>query len=364
MADDSTPAQERTERATPHRRRKALEEGRVPRSTELSAAGLLLAGALGVGVLGGPVLAGHARALLLGATAALAAGPLSVLGAETLLRGVAQRTLLALLPLLVVLLATALLINGVQSRGVLSAKPITPKLSHLNPLKGVKRLVSAQAAFTLLKALAKLAVVGSAIYLVLAAAWPDLVALGTASVDAVAVVLRSVALKLALLSGLAFLGVAGADYAFQVYQYEKQLRMTRQEVVQERKEQDGDPLVKSRMQSVARALARRRMLGQVRTADVVVTNPTHIAVALKYDVAAVAAPVVVAMGERKLAERIKAIAREAGVPCVENRVLARALLATGKVGRVIPPALYAAVAEVLAHVYRRRLRLTAPGGTA
>jgi flagellar biosynthetic protein FlhB len=133
--------------------------------------------------------------------------------------------------------------------------------------------------------------------------------------------------------------------------------MTRQEVIRDMKDSEGDPRVKARLQSLARAQARRRMLQKVPTADVVVVNPTKIAVALKYDVDLAPAPVVVAMGQRKLAERIKKIALNARVPVIENRPVARALLATAKVGRPIPPALYTAVAEILAFVYRQRGRL-------
>jgi flagellar biosynthetic protein FlhB len=138
---------------------------------------------------------------------------------------------------------------------------------------------------------------------------------------------------------------------------EKSLRMTRQEVVHEHREMEGDPIVKARIFSIMRAKARQRMMREVPTADVVVVNPTEIAVALKYDGAVAPAPIVVAMGRLKLAERIRAIATQSGVPIVENRPVARALIATAVVSKPIPPALYAAVAEILAFVYRRRGRV-------
>src|SRR5690606_9934096 len=138
---------------------------------------------------------------------------------------------------------------------------------------------------------------------------------------------------------------------------QQQMMMTRQEVVQEHRESEGDPLLKSRMRSLAQALTRRRMLQRVREADVVIVNPTHVAVAIKYDVAEASAPIVLAMGQRKLAERIRALAAESRIPVVRNVPVARALLASATVGRPIPPALYAAVAEILAFVYRQRGRL-------
>ena len=148
--------------------------------------------------------------------------------------------------------------------------------------------------------------------------------------------------------------MALADYLFQLWQYEKELRMTKAELKQELRQSEGDPLVKQRMRSMARGFARRQMFRDVPKADVIIANPTHIAVALKYDPLLAPAPVVLAMGQRKVAERIKQIAFESGVPVIENRPLARALLAGAHVGVMIPAELYAAVAEVLAFVIRQR----------
>jgi flagellar biosynthetic protein FlhB len=160
--------------------------------------------------------------------------------------------------------------------------------------------------------------------------------------------------KLLLTAGGTYLLLAAADYAFQLWQHERGLRMTREEVRQEHKETEGDPQVKSRLRTLGRALIRRQMFKDVPRADVVVTNPTHIAVALKYDPLVSLAPIVLAMGQRKIAERIKRMAQESGVPVIEDKPLARALFAAGKVGQAIPAELYVAVAEVLAFVYRRR----------
>ena len=167
------------------------------------------------------------------------------------------------------------------------------------------------------------------------------------------------AVKLGGIVAGAFLAVAILDYFFQLYQHEKQLRMTKQEVMREMKDTEGDPLIKSRMRSLAMNMRRSRMMTDVPNADVVVTNPTRIAVALKYDPANAGAPVVVAMGARKIAKRIREIALQSGVPIVENKPLAQALLATARVGDPIPSAVYVAVAEVLAFVFRQDPR-TAP----
>lgn len=354
LLDTPNSEQERTESATPKRREEARKEGRVPRSAELSGAVLLLAGAWGLAYSGGAGMAHQSRDFLALDLQWLGADPLTPDAAAALLRVAAEHLLLGLWPFAAVVVGFSLLVGVAQGRGVLTLKPLEPKLSNLNPLEGIGRLLSVQTPFALAKSIAKFAVLGVVAWLSLRQAWPQVISLSGTTADQVIVVFRHLAFRLALAVGLAFLLLALADYAFEVYRYEKSLRMTKQEVQREHKESEGDPLVKSRIRSLQRATSRKRMLRDVAKADVVITNPTHIAVALKYDAEKAAAPLVLAMGERKLAERIKAIAAKAGVPMVENRPLAHALLATAKVGRQIPASLYAAVAEVLAYVYRRR----------
>ena len=362
MADERHTSQERTESATPRRREEARREGRIPRSQELSAAAVLLAGTALLAGVGGRVLVGFSTGLLRDSARLLAAGPMTAAGGVAELRGVAWRLVLALLPFLAGLTAIVALANVLQARGVVSWGPLTPRLSHLDPLGGLRRIVSPDGAFTLLKSAAKLAALGIVTWLVIVRSWPEIMSLsGTAPAD-IAVVLGALLIKLAMTTGLAFLCLALVDYGFQWFRTEKGMRMTREEVLREHRESEGDPLIKGRILAIARARARKRMLQSVPTADVVVVNPVHIAVALRYDTDVALAPVVVAMGERKLAERIKAIALKADVPIVENRAVARALLATAVVGRAIPPGLYAAIAEILAFVYRRRGRL--PGMAA
>jgi flagellar biosynthetic protein FlhB len=351
----SDDGQERTEAATARRREDALKEGRVPHSQELSGATLLLAGTGALALAGGASLAHHALAMLRGTgTAWLTPEPLTPNGAIALLEQVGRTTLLALAPFLIGVLGLTLLVNAAQARGVVSVEPLVPKLSHVNPVAGLERLFSIQAVFNVLKAVLKLTIIGFVAWGVLRRAWPELLATSGATVPEILGTTRTLAIRMAVLVGLVFLVVAALDYGFQLWQYEKSLRMTRQEVVQEHRETEGDPAVKGRIRQLQRAMARKRMLSNVATADVVVTNPTHIAVALKYDPLIAAAPVVLAMGERLLAQRIKDIAHRAGVPVVENKPLARALLANAKVGQAIPPALYVAVAEIIAFVFRKK----------
>jgi flagellar biosynthetic protein FlhB len=354
-------AQERTEKATPRRREKAREEGRIARSPELSAAFVLLGGTAALALAGGEALGSHLRSLVVEVTQLVSTRPLTASAVIGVTQSVATATLMALLPFVIGVLAVVLLVNLVQARGVVSWKPVTPKLSHLSPISGIKRVFGLDAVANLVKATFKIAVLGFITYSVLAHSWPELVSLAETGAPGTLAVLRALAFKLAAVSGVSFLALAAADYGYQAYKLEKSLRMTKQEVVREHRETEGDPLIKSRIRSIALSMARKRMLQDVPQADVVVVNPTHIAVALKYDLTVALAPVVVAMGQRKLAERIKKLALDAQVPVIENRPVARALLATATVGQPIPPALYAVVAEILAFVYRQRAGASVAG---
>lgn len=282
----------------------------------------------------------------------------SVAGMSKLIVELGRVALFGLTPFVVALAVFALITNAIQARGVFSIHPIRPKLSHISPFNGVKRIASLQSLFNLVKSVLKLTVLIGVAYAVLSGAWADVLSLGLLAPADMAKGMMDLMVKLTFIVGLVFGVIAIADYLFQVFQYERQLRMTRHEVTQEMKETDGDPLMKSRIRSFAMAMRRKRMLTEVPRADVVVTNPTRLAVALRYDPARASAPVVVAMGARKLAARIREIAEKSGVPIVENKPLAQALMATARVGEPVPSALYVAVAEILAFVYRQRAERT------
>jgi flagellar biosynthesis protein FlhB len=320
---------------------------------------VLLAGALAMAVVGVPVFSRSAVRLLRETSQALAAQDLGPGGLAGYTRLAGGEFLAAFSLFAAGLGAIVLAVNVAQARGTVSWHPVTPKFEHVNPANGFKRLVGLEPLFMGAKSLMKIAIIGIVSYVVVSRALPGVLALSATEPGDVAHVMGRLALRLALTTGLAYLLVAGFDYAYQYMRHERSLRMTRQEVIHEHKDSEGNPQVKGRLLAMAHAFARRRMLQQVPAADVIVVNPTRIAVALKYDASESPAPVVLAMGQRKLAQRIRDIAGRAGVPIVENRPVARALLATAEVGRPIPPALYAAVAEILAHVYRLRNRLTA-----
>lgn len=346
--------QERSEQPTSRHREEARQQGRIPKSVELSTAATMLAGAAVLAVTGGDALAAFAQRLLRECAGALSAGPLTQAGAADALRGTTLGLLAALAPFVIGIAVASIGVGLAQSRGLVTFEPIQPKFSNLNPVAGMKKWMGPDGVINLLKALVKLLVLGLVTWLVLRGHWPELLSLVDTGPPAVMAVTRALGLRLVFVTGFAFLAVAFLDYAWQLFQNERSLKMTKQEVHTENRETEGDPTMKGRIRSMQMQRARQRMLQAVPKADVVVTNPTHVAVAIQYDPEVAGAPVVVAMGERKLAERIKAIARASGVPTVENKPIARALLATCKVGRTIPPALYAAVAEILAFVFRRR----------
>ena len=353
MAENEN-GQEKSESPTDKRRQQARDEGQIARSVELSSAAVLLGGALAIAMSGGTTLANFAQRVLHESAGALSMDALTPAGGATIVRTVVLGLVGALLPFFAGVVVITVGVNLAQSRGAVSWAPLKPKFGKLNPAGGLKRLVSLDALINLPKSVLKLGALGLVTWLVLQRSWPELVSLAETGPAAVMAVLKTLGLRLVFLTGLAFLVIALADYIYQFVRLEKSLKMTRQEVILEHKESEGDPQIKGRIRQMQRQRSRQRMLQAVPRADVVITNPTHVAVALQYDPEISPAPIVLALGERKLAERIKEIARAAGIPLIENKPVARALLATCVIGKPIPPGLYTAVAEILAFVYRLR----------
>ncbi len=344
--------QEKTEAPTHRRREEARKEGRIPRSTELTTSFVLLGAALILNA-AGPLLGGRIAALFREGIVATGTSPLGIESTVLMLRDGGWKLLAILGAWGAALTLVAIAIAGPQARGVVSAKPVTPDPARLGPLQNVKRILGGQSLVELVKSLFKLGLIAMLVKVTLDGAWDDIMALTDLSATGFLMVVRHHTVRLLMSAGLAYLVLAAFDYAWQIRQHEQSLRMSRDEIRQELRQSEGDPLVKQRIRSFGRALARKQMMRDVPKADVVITNPTHLAVALRYDPLKAPAPIVVAMGQRKVAERIKAIARENGVPCMENKPLARALVASARVGSMIPSELYVAVAEVLAFVFRR-----------
>jgi len=351
MADTG---QERTELATPRRRREARERGQVARSVELSSFLVLLASLLALAALAPQLGRGLGRFLVGGIDAAftvsLDAGTLPIL--SRLWVGEALRLLAPLwLILLVVGIAASVAQVGFSVNGALLA----PKPERIDPLAGFRRLFSKRSGFELAKSLVKMAMLLAITWWTLSGRAEAIIGLSGLELGPALAVLGKTALLLAGRLILLLVVLAGADYAFQRWQHEQDIMMTPQELKEEYKETEGDPLLKSRLRALQRELSLRRMMEDVKRADVVVTNPTHYAVALSYKEEE-GAPRVLAKGADLVAARIRETAQAAKVPVVENAPLARALFAECEVGDRIPLKLFQAVAELLAYVYRLRPR--------
>ena len=342
----------RTEKATPKRRQKAREEGSVPRSSDFDGTILLWGNFFLFLGLGGATLAlltqQVAHFLRMAQPGALAeAGRITLLGDVMNILG---RLLLPFLGLnLLVALAT-----GFAQRGFsFNTKPLQPKFDRLNPAQGFKRIISARAVVDLVKSLAKFALLAGVAYTVLGPKVPLLMDTLKLPLGQSLSIFQDTVMALYRNVMIAMLILAIVDFAWQRVSWEKSIRMTKQEVKDEFKDADGSPEIKQKQKAIMQAAARRRMLAEVPKATVVVTNPTHVAVALRYDDKS-PAPICVAKGLDHLALKIRERAREAGVPTLERPELARALYRSVSVDKPIPRDLYQAVAQVLAFVYRLR----------
>jgi len=342
----------RTEKATPKRRQKAREEGSVPRSPDFDGAILLWGNFFLFLGLGGATLAlltsQVAHFLRMAQPGVLAeAGRVTLLGDVLMILG---RLLLPFLGLNLLLAMAA----GFAQRGfAFNTKPLQPKFDRLNPAQGFKRLFSSRAVVDLFKSLAKFALVAWVAYAVLQPRIPLLLDTLKLPLGQSLEIFQSAVFALYRNVMLAMLVLASTDFAWQRMAFEKSIRMTKQEVKDEAKDSEGNPEIKQKQKAIMQAAARRRMLAEIPKATVVVTNPTHVAVALRYDEKS-AAPVCVAKGLDHLALKIREKAREAGVPILERPELARALYRSVNVEEAIPHDLYQAVAQVLAFVYRLR----------
>ncbi|MEX2672965.1 MAG: flagellar biosynthesis protein FlhB [Phycisphaeraceae bacterium] len=351
MAENNTAA-EKTEAPTPRKREEARREGNVPKSTDLNAACALLAATVLLYLLGQRMFGGLKTSLEVLLSASHAGNPtrpddLHAMGAFVL-----QIMTSAVLPLIVAIGAVVLLVAVGQVGFLVTLKPITPQFSKLSPLQGVKNLVNARAAMRFVMSLGKLVAIAAVAVFLIYHDLPKILVLPELSAGQAFAVSCQLTFGLAIKLAALLIILAILDYAFQRVQHERELRMSKQEVKEEMKRMEGDPLVKQRRSRVARQLAMQRTAQQVPQADVIVTNPTHLAIALKYDAQSMRAPKVVAKGADFLAMRIRQIGSLHGIPIIERKPLARALYSSVDVGQEVPPEHYTAVAEIMAYVYR------------
>lgn len=254
-------------------------------------------------------------------------------------------------PIFAVALVVAVLGDVIQVRWQVTGKPLRPKASKLNPLSGFKRMFSANSIMELIKSLLKIILIVYVCYSFLKDKWPYLYVLYDMPLLQAIQLAGQLVIDLGIRISLIYIVIALADFIYQKVKFAKDMRMTKQEIKDEYKQQEGDPQVKSKIRQKMQEVSRRRMMQNLPKADVVITNPTHYAVAIQYDPAVADAPIVLAKGEDYLARRIKEVAKENHIEIVENKPLARMLYANVEVGQAVPPELYQAVAEVLAFVY-------------
>ena len=343
--------QDRTEAATPKRRQEAREEGKVAKSQDITSAVVLLISLM--------VLKAVAVRMFVGMKDMMQHSLSSLhttnIGADNL----SQLTMswlakfgMICLPLALTIAAVGLAANVLQVGLKFTPKAIVPKFSNVNPISGLMKLVGSSGIVELAKSLAKVLVVTWFTYSFIRNEFPGLTDLAGMQVGQMGATAAGLVWRLMMRGCIAMLVIGIIDYVYQKYTFEQSLKMTKQEVIEEYKRSEGDPKVKGRIRQRQAEMARRRMMQDVPKSDVIITNPTHFAIAIKYDSHSMSAPKVVAKGQRLLALKIRSIAEAHGVPIVENPPVARLLYKTVEIGEQVPEELYQTVAEILAYVYQ------------
>src|SRR3972149_5786076 len=348
MADQDM---EKTEQATPKRQAESREKGQVAKSPELSSVAVLMAGTAAMYYL----LPGVYTNLLDITSNGLGSSGTIELTADNFYpfwSGILRKVFFTMLPFLVLVALAGIVSNILQTGFVFSPKALGVKFERINPAEGIKKILSLRSIMELFKSVIKITIVGYTSYRLIKSEFHNFPLLLDADVNYIFSYMGHLTLKLVIWTGIVICILAAIDLGYQKWQFAKNLRMTRQELKEEYKEQEGDPQIKSRIRSMQKEIARKSMIAEVPKADVVITNPTHLAIALAYKHGDMNAPKVVAKGAGIIAEKIKEIARCNGVTVLENKPLARTLYKVVKIGEEIPANLYKAVAEILAYVYK------------
>ena len=351
------PGGEKTEPATQKKLKDARGEGEVARSKELGNSFILLALFLflkiGIAYLGEHLLEMIPYFLnKIPDTTVIWNGNISTKVFSSLVSDGILKLIITIIPVFLIALVIALIAEIIQVQWTVSAKPLKPKFSKLNPLKGIKRIFSMNSIVELLKSVLKIGLILYVAYSTLSNMWGILLILYDVSLYEAISMIGKVTFDLGLKIAVIYFFLALADYIYQKWKFAKDMKMSKKEVKDEMKNSEGDPLIKGQIRQKMKEISRRRMMQKLPDADVVITNPTHYAVALKYDAEISDAPFVIAKGQDYLAQKIKKIAQENNIEIVENKPLARSLYANCEVGGIIPTELYQAVADVLAFVYK------------
>ena len=354
MADGGDKDQaSKTEEPTPKRREEALAEGQTPRSVEVTSTAVLLAALLALSQ-SGPAAVTSLREMMRAQILGVTRADLTFADVGELAHGIAAAGFAVLAPVLAATVVVALASSIAQVGLRVLPKKLVPDAKKISPVSGFERIFSRRGLVELVKSLVKIALVAWISWHILATAQDQIGGLVGSHPREILEVVGSELRRLVgwVLGALAVL--AAFDYGWQRWEHDQSLRMTRAEVKDERRQAEGDPQIRQRVKRAYQKLGRGRSLADVPTADVVITNPVHVAVALRYVAGEMSAPRVVAKGAEHMAARIKEIARRSGVPIVERRALARALFRTVPVGKEIPATLFRAVAEILAYIYGLR----------
>jgi len=347
--------QEKTEKATPKKRADARGKGQVASSQEIPSSIILLFVFLSFMMLGGYYKERLFRLfgdlLESNLNTELTTGNIMVMFSTYMMQ-----LLMLIAPVFIIAVIVAILANYAQFGWLFTGKPLAPKLSKINPLNGFKQMFSLRSLVELAKSLIKLLIIGVMVYLTINGEIDAILAMGHFTPEEILSFTASITLELGIKIAVLLVVLAFFDFLYQRYEHEKSLKMSKQDIKDEHKKAEGDPLIKGKIKEKQRRMAIQRMMQDVPKADVIITNPTHYAVALQYDGTKMEAPIVLAKGTDYIALKIRDIAKENGVMTMENRPLARALYDRAEIGQTIPADLFQAVAEVLAYVYKLKGR--------
>jgi flagellar biosynthetic protein FlhB len=345
---------EKTEQATPKRREEARKKGQVAKSIEVNSAFVLLFSII-VLYFSGNYLFARLSMLIRDVISSLDTVVVTRDGIQSFFFSVFIHIGLILFPMMLVLMLVGMLGSYSQVGLMFTTDPLTPKFDRLNPFTGIKRVIfSKRSIIELFKGLLKVFIIGWIGWTSINSYIAESALLMDADVLSIFLFLCNAAVTISFKITLVFLVIAGIDYFLQRRLFENEIKMTKEEVREENKQLEGDPLIKSRIRSIQRQLARRRMMQEVPKADVVITNPTHLAIALKYDFGNMEAPKVVAKGADKVAEKIKEIAKAHNIPIIEDKPLAQLIFKSVDIDENIPQDMYQAVAQILAYIYKMK----------
>ncbi len=346
-------AGEKTEKATPKKRQDSRKKGQVAKSQDLNTAIVLLFGFAILYMMGG-----YMKDIVVGIFILTFEDfmlmSLTEYNLQVIFLQMIEQSAYLLLPIMAGAMIAGIIGNYMQVGFLFSTEAIQFKLNKINPISGFKRIFALRALVELVKSILKISLVGVVAFFVISARMDEILILSQKSVGASLAVLADITVKVGLISSIVLLSISLFDYIYQKFDFEKSIRMSKQDIKDEYKNMEGDPLIKSKIKQRQREMAMSRMMQDVPNADVVITNPTHFAIAIVYDETKADAPVVVAKGVDHIAQKIKFVAKENKVSIMENRPLARALYDQTDIGQVIPEEFFKAVAEILAVVYRSK----------